>query len=399
MTQPIKLSIRNILAGGDYTGTFMVGSPPQAVHLLLDTGSSALGIKPSFYDPNKDTAKTITNIGQQMLYGTGGWDGPVLKTTVTFAGEDQKGQALDVNVAIAYPTPENPHNFGEASGILGLAFRPLDNATRYFEQSNDHPVATWPYDPAMLEGAQRIPSQIDPFFSALEQAGVVANQFALYTLRSMVRHAGGDPAQDPANQGYLILGGGEEFTDLYQGHFSAASIVHPAYYNTNLLEVTVGAGKPVSVAPPPNRFVVSNSIVDSGTNSLALTKAVYDAIFAEFSAEQQRLIQAHTPAPGALTLVPGDALDLSGWPTISFVLAGPSENVTLEVSPQTYWQTDTAIIGKKSFASFGINDQGGPNSILGLPLLNNYFTIFDRSAPGHGRIMFAKIQPPASPAS
>jgi hypothetical protein len=70
-------------------------------------------------------------------------------------------------------------------------------------------------------------------------------------------------------------------------------------------------------------------------------------------------------------------LDLSTWPTITFVLEGAiGTDVTLEVSPETYWQTDSPKTGYASAVLFGDNGQGGGQSILGLPLLNmllNYY--------------------------
>jgi hypothetical protein len=42
----------------------------------------------------------------------------------------------------------------------------------------------------------------------------------------------------------------------------------------------------------------------------------------------------------------------------------------------------------------GTSAQGPNQSILGLPLLNNYYTVFDRSA-GTGVIRFAPIKTPA----
>jgi hypothetical protein len=38
-------------------------------------------------------------------------------------------------------------------------------------------------------------------------------------------------------------------------------------------------------------------------------------------------------------------------------------------------------------------NSNGFQSILGLPLLNNYFTIFDRSLDAYGEILFAPIKP------
>jgi hypothetical protein len=44
-----------------------------------------------------------------------------------------------------------------------------------------------------------------------------------------------------------------------------------------------------------------------------------------------------------------------------------------------------------------VSSMGDPanQSILGLPLMNNYYTVFDRSQDVNGVIRFAKIKPPA----
>jgi hypothetical protein len=63
------------------------------------------------------------------------------------------------------------------------------------------------------------------------------------------------------------------------------------------------------------------------------------------------------------------------------------------VTPETYWQTNAPKPGYATAVLFGDNGQGGGQSILGLPLMNNYFTIFDRSVDkGLGAISFAPIK-------
>jgi hypothetical protein len=47
---------------------------------------------------------------------------------------------------------------------------------------------------------------------------------------------------------------------------------------------------------------------------------------------------------------------------------------------------------KAGQAMFQINDMGSVQSILGLPLMNNYFTVFDRSLDSYGTIRFAPIK-------
>jgi len=68
-------------------------------------------------------------------------------------------------------------------------------------------------------------------------------------------------------------------------------------------------------------------------------------------------------------------------------------DVRLVVTPDTYWQTNSPKAGHASAVLFGDNGQGGGQSILGLPLMNNYFTVFDRSVDrGLGVVSFAKIK-------
>ena len=62
------------------------------------------------------------------------------------------------------------------------------------------------------------------------------------------------------------------------------------------------------------------------------------------------------------------------------------------MSPDTYWQLNASESGQ---AVFGIRPFDSPPAILGLPLMNNYYTAFDRSADqGLGVIKFAPIKRP-----
>lgn len=68
-------------------------------------------------------------------------------------------------------------------------------------------------------------------------------------------------------------------------------------------------------------------------------------------------------------------------------------DVTLTCAPSTYWQTDAPQPG---LAMFQINNGGTfPQSILGLPLFNNYYTVFDRTQDPYGAVRFAPIAPTA----
>jgi hypothetical protein len=94
--------------------------------------------------------------------------------------------------------------------------------------------------------------------------------------------------------------------------------------------------------------------------------------------------------------VPTSSLNLAQWPNIYFTLEGENgQNVELACTPQTYWQTDFPEAGRAVFQISGPLDAAN-QSILGLPLLNNYYTVFDRTQGVNGVIKFAKIKPPAA---
>ena len=153
----------------------------------------------------------------------------------------------------------------------------------------------------------------------------------------------------------------------------------------------------IEVSPPPAsqaKTLVSNSIIDSGTNSLVLTAAVYDAVVSALTAlgpQFASLIDAAT-SQGA---VEKSALDLTSWPNITFVMQGETgADVSLTCAPSTYWQTDAPQPG---LAMFQINNGGTfPQSIIGLPLFNNYYTVFDRTQDPYGAVRFAPIAPTAA---
>jgi hypothetical protein len=82
-------------------------------------------------------------------------------------------------------------------------------------------------------------------------------------------------------------------------------------------------------------------------------------------------------------------IDLSKWPNVELILSGLNgEDVRLTVAPKTYWQFDAFSPGQ---AFFVIESGGTPQSILGLPLMNNYYTVFDRSLDAYGIVRFATI--------
>ena len=174
----------------------------------------------------------------------------------------------------------------------------------------------------------------------------------------------------------MVVGGGEESTDLYTGVFQTVKVLSDAWYCTNLKEVIVGTSAPIAARIQGPKGMPSNSIIDSGTNSLSLGPQLLTAILSKLPASQKQML---SKAIDSSSLVAVADLKIDQWPTISFVLQGDTADVRLDVPPSNYWQVNTQ---KAGFAAAAITKGEAGLSILGLPLMNGYFTIFDGEADG-----------------
>src|SRR5215470_7772877 len=218
---PIRIPINNVLLGNDYTGKLYVGAQRREVNLLLDTGSSTLAVEQKSYDPRKDANAKVTNLVQEVAYGDGSnWIGSVVQTDMTVSASSKSIDLPDVSVAVAYH--ETASMFGKAQGILGLAYRALDDAIDIHR-----PTIPPKYTPNDIRAGHRV--FVEPYFTQLEKSGLVADKYAFYTRRSVLR-ASADPASDPMNNGFLIIGGGEEAKDLYAGKFRTAVVLSDDWY-------------------------------------------------------------------------------------------------------------------------------------------------------------------------
>jgi hypothetical protein len=135
----------------------------------------------------------------------------------------------------------------------------------------------------------------------------------------------------------------------------------------------------------------TNSIVDSGTQTIDLDPQLLASIIAKFSPEQQELLNASALQQHDVRAAD---LDLATWPDITFVLQSDGPNALLHVKPGDYWQINAGKIGS---ATCALSRGNAKDNILGQPLMNGYFTIFDGEADGgRGAIRFATSKRPPS---
>src|SRR5277367_646386 len=204
----VRVPINNVYGGGDYTAQMSVGSENAVVNLIMDTGSSTLAVKKGTYKPASDKNLKPSAYAQDVTYGTGGWAGPVVTTNLTMGVPGNTVTLQNSPMAIA--DEQQPHNFGAADGILGLAYNALNSAynlSTYLEARGINPAVTYPWpfpvknSSAVLAQLQQLLSQarqddIPPYFTEIESNGITANKFAFYTLRSVPHAGNGSAATD-----------------------------------------------------------------------------------------------------------------------------------------------------------------------------------------------------------
>ena len=380
----VTMPITNTLTGSDYTGTIYVGSEQTPAQVILDTGSSTLAINPKTYNPKTDKSLKPTHYGQAVQYGSGEWAGPVIQTTVSLKSGNQFVDTADVYLGVI----ELGGQFGKPDGILGLAYKALNKAYSFKDP-------TWPVTDdllktlaAYLKNPDQAPREpLPPYLTQLETQGITPNVISFYTLRSVVHVGNGDTTladveNDPLNQGVLIMGGGEEaeFNKYHEGDFKTVKITSDEWYTVNLQSVTVGDHDPI---PMPDSGLSEITIVDSGTNGIYLPHEVMTSVIPQL-------------ADYGVPLPPENYKDFKKLPNITFTLEGLSGSVELEMTPETYFQPNSGKCGHT--ANLLKNTTQGPN-ILGLPLMNNYFSVFDRAANnGQGVIKFSPIKYPVDTA-
>jgi hypothetical protein len=117
----VRIPITNVFGGGDYTAQIPIGSQNTVVNVIMDTGSSTLAVKQGTHKPKSDKNLTPTAYAQDVTYGTGGWAGPVVQTTLTMGVPGNTVTLTKSPIAVA--ADQQPHNFGAADRRAGASDR------------------------------------------------------------------------------------------------------------------------------------------------------------------------------------------------------------------------------------------------------------------------------------
>lgn len=440
MTKVLRMPTTNVFGQGDYSVTLHLGSEKSPVNLLLDTGSSTLVVKSTSYQAALDKKLTASTAVQEVNYGVGGWNGPVIYTSInihehchhsTHPQNIAKSPSMNLNdapVALVHSAKQSK-TFGAADGILGLAYHHLNKSFDFSDYFTEHKIEPalsypWPFSDEVSEDLASFKKlmwkypehDVTPYFTLLEDQQISANKFAFYSKRSAIhinetnsnkksKTPAAELAKDPLNKGFFILGGGEEQNDLYQGEFQSITVEHDIYYNVTLKSVQVGTSKPITAAPLDQKHCkgyFTNAIIDSGAGGIVLTADIYQQVINDlitYNANFAPCLAPFKEMSAQLTGIDVGELTLSEWPTLYFNFVSETATTTsaekivqLACTPQTYWQINTPNYNKACLRLLSQLPQWPNQSIIGLPLLNNYYVVFDRSKDTTGVVKFAKQQ-------
>jgi hypothetical protein len=410
------LQLRTTLAyaKGAYTVEIKIGSQRCPANVLLDSGSSTLVVLPTAYDPSHDQSLQATSLAQSIAYGIGTWAGPVLKTEIAFGDKRHARVLADAEIAIVETSTQN---FRDADGLLGLAYQKLDKAhdvSGLLTEKNITPTHTWPWPFNTKESTDlsafktQLREQplvtLTPCFSALEEEGIISDKFSMLIRRSLV-HVLDDAATakqlacDPLNEGILVLGGGEECQELYQGGFETVRIVHDLYYNANLIAVQVGDRPRIQAPALLEKYqasYASNAIFDTGSSFLVLEASIYDAVMEDFASYDKKFPEYIKQFQDKFKTEHGianDHVETQHWPKLYFFFESPSGYETsISCTPSQYWQHNAFHAGESFFLLMRQMPKWPNQSILGLPLMSGHYCVFDRRADGEGVLRLAKVK-------
>jgi hypothetical protein len=411
--RPVRVAITNTVAGGHFTAPVKLGGDASeggaTANLMVDSGSSTLVVGPAFVPSG---GYSTTTYAGQLQYGDGhviaSVAGPIVGTRVSVSSGSGGNSGIpdppadryaasvtlaDANVLLAGLQGQSDSAFSGGDGIVGLAYSSLDWAfdLRAYFQAKNLPATTYPW-PSQLDNANfgSLPHiaalYLDPYFTQLEQTGMTPDRFGVWVHRSQISQRTDPPSENPANWGYLVLGGGEDSTELYLGDFSEIAIVDDTTYSVQLLSVQVGDIVLTGVSDANWSWgQPGNALFDTGTSTILAAPSIYSQLLDAFVAVSPAI------APYIATIgegLSGPIMDL-GWPDIVFTFADLNgQPVSIVCNPYQYWQKDAPIAGSWKFMIWE-GPETGP-SVLGMTAMTAYYTVFDRLAGGYGAIRMAE---------
>ncbi|XP_033488152.1 beta-secretase 1 isoform X1 [Epinephelus lanceolatus] len=338
-------------SGQGYYVEMAVGSPPQKLNILVDTGSSNFAVGAAahpflrrYYHRSLSSSYRDQGRSVYVPYTQGRWEGELGTDLVSVP--HGPNATLRANIAAITQSDRFFINGSNWEGILGLAYADI----------------------------ARPDETLEPFFDSLVRQTPVPNLFSLqlcgagftqnYSLGSAT--VGGS----------MIIGGVDP--SLYVGELWYTPIRREWYYEVIIVRIEVN-GQDLNM--DCKEYNYDKSIVDSGTTNLRLPRKVFQAavkaIEAASSTEQ---------FPSGFWL--GEQLvcwqaGTTPWhifPVISLYLMSENHNQSFRISilPQQYLRpVEDVASAQEDCYKFAVS-QSSTGTVMGAVIMEGFYVVFDR---------------------
>ncbi|KAM9319595.1 beta-secretase 2 [Gastrophryne carolinensis] len=232
-------------SGRGYYMEVLLGTPPQALNILVDTGSSNFAVAgtpnpdiTTYYDSTASETYQSLDTPVTVRYTQGSWTGVLGKDVLTVP----KGvnSTFVVNIASILESESFFMPQINWQGILGLAYSTLAKPS----------------------------SSVEPFFDSLVRQANIPNIFSMQMCGAGLPTTGAG-----LNGGSLVMGGIEP--TLYTGDIWYTPITEEWYYQVEVVKFEVGG---LNLNLNCIEYNSDKAIVDSGTTLLRLPDKVFNAL-------------------------------------------------------------------------------------------------------------------------
>ncbi|XP_048756417.2 beta-secretase 1-like [Ostrea edulis] len=365
-------SQRNNLKGKPGQGYYLemdIGTPPQKINVLIDTGSSNFAVAASpdpdidkFFNRENSTTYKVVGTSVYVPYTQGNWKGMLGTDLVTLTSLPN----VTVTASIAFITESKQFfiNGSNWQGILGLAYRSI----------------------------ARPDDSVTPFLDSLIDNTGISDIFATQLCGEKFEQ---QIDQDVEMGGSITFGGVDPV--LHSGPVYYTNIHKQWYYEVVIVDMEVD-GKSINLDCKEYNF--PKTIVDSGTTDLRLPVKVYTSVIDHIKNFVQRSPQA---PPVTLGFWSGDidlcykdgAIPYNIFPFVALEFAeNDRQSFKIFVAPQQYIKS----VGEKDISNpdeicykLGIASSTS-GTVIGAVVMEGFYVVFDRQ---NKRIGFSNTTCPA----
>lgn len=336
--------------GQGYYIAMEIGTPPQRMNVLVDTGSSnfAIAAKPHPYLPlyfHPDQSSTFVDSGTPVAvpYTQGNWQGSLATDLIRFI--DAPNATVRVNIATIDSSANFFINGSNWQGILGLGYAHLSKPD----------------------------SSVTPVFDQFVIDNIVDDTFSMQLCSSSEL----DPSAEPTVAGTMVFG--EVDDDLFKGDMMYTPIVKKWYYEVIITDISINGN---SLGLNCKKYNYDKTIVDSGTTNLRVSEEVFHVIVFHLKKYDKLGVPDEFWIGRQMMCWNYDKTPWEEFPDMAISLlssTSSSKEFTLKIPPQLYLREtiERGPLPGQHCYKFAIT-KAEKGTVIGAVIMEGFYVVFDR---------------------